>query len=223
MTTSNHVAILDSNPAIWLVYLYLLVHNAEIWLAMSHSAPVYYHLFPKKVSIAWRLVTPSFFLKGYEVLSKYVALYAANVIKDGNTLKALDLFCKYGAPANPQVNLTFSLTCDTCYLFGDIIEITSSHQYFLFTLYLSAFFLYWYCKEKTHFNHLVNCSSCRQNFNIYKRIVMDVISMPGLRSADSYRTWADLRDVLFEIVSATTLEQFSVLLSPLISFPTWLV
>lgn len=25
--------------------------------------------------------------------------------------------------------------------------------------------------------------------------------MPGLRSADSYRTWADLRDVLFEIVS----------------------
>lgn len=49
---------------------------------------------------------------------------------------------------------------------------------------------------------------------------MDVISMPGLRSADSYRTWADLRDVLFEIVSATTLEQFSVLLSPLISFPT---
>ena len=106
MTTlaSNHVAILDSNPAIWLVYLYLLVHNTEIWLALSHSAPVFYHLFPKKISIAWRLVTPSFFLKGYEVLSKYVALYAANVIKDGNTLKALDLFCKYGAPANPQVN-----------------------------------------------------------------------------------------------------------------------
>ena len=25
--------------------------------------------------------------------------------------------------------------------------------------------------------------------------------MPGLRSADSYRTWADLRDLLFEIVS----------------------
>lgn len=78
--------------------------------------------------------------QGYEVLSKYVALYAANLIKDGNTLKALDLFCRYGAPANPQ------------------------------------------------------------NFNIYKRIITDVISMSGLRSADSYRTWADLRDVLFEIV-----------------------
>lgn len=42
---------------------------------------------------------------------------------------------------------------------------------------------------------------CQQNFNIYKRIITDVISMPGLWSADSYRSWADLRDVLFEIVS----------------------
>lgn len=48
---------------------------------------------------------------------------------------------------------------------------------------------------------------------------MDVISMPGLRSADSYRTWADLRDVLFEIVSATTLEQFSECCF-LLSFPS---
>ncbi|XP_074628986.1 intraflagellar transport protein 172 homolog isoform X2 [Acropora palmata] len=77
--------------------------------------------------------------QGYEVLSKYVALYAANLIKDNNTLKALDLFCRYGAPANPQ------------------------------------------------------------NFNIYKRIISDVISMAGLSSAESYHTWADLRDVLFEI------------------------
>ena len=38
-----------------------------------------------------------------------MALYAANVIKDGNTLKALDLFCKYGAPANPQVNFVCSV------------------------------------------------------------------------------------------------------------------
>lgn len=34
--------------------------------------------------------------------------------------------------------------------------------------------------------------------------------MPGLRSADSYRTWADLRDVLFEIVSAiSSLHKFT--------------
>lgn len=43
------------------------------------------------------------FSQGYEVLSKYVALYAANLIKENNTLKALELFCRYGAPANPQV------------------------------------------------------------------------------------------------------------------------
>lgn len=47
----------------------------------------------------------SFLSQGFEVLSKYVALYAANLIKDGNTLKALDLYCRYGAPANPQVNI----------------------------------------------------------------------------------------------------------------------
>lgn len=44
-----------------------------------------------------------------------------------------------------------------------------------------------------------------QNFNIYKRIVTDLVSMPGLGAADSYRTWADLRDVLFEIVSMASI------------------
>ena len=57
--------------------------------------------------VVWHSVAlPSSFLsQGFEVLSKYVALYAANLIKDGNTLKALDLYCRYGAPANPQVNI----------------------------------------------------------------------------------------------------------------------
>jgi intraflagellar transport protein 172 len=41
--------------------------------------------------------------QGYEVLSKYVALYAANSIKEGDSLKALELFARYGAPANSQV------------------------------------------------------------------------------------------------------------------------
>lgn len=51
-----------------------------------------------------RALTICFLPQGYEVLSKYVALYAANLIKENNTLKALDLFCRYGAPANPQVS-----------------------------------------------------------------------------------------------------------------------
>ena len=32
-----------------------------------------------------------------------MALYAANLIKDGDLIKALDQFAQYGAPANPQV------------------------------------------------------------------------------------------------------------------------
>ncbi|XP_078397553.1 intraflagellar transport protein 172 homolog isoform X1 [Cetorhinus maximus] len=38
-----------------------------------------------------------------------------------------------------------------------------------------------------------------QNFNIYKRIFMDVVNMLDKNSADAYRTWADLRDVLFNL------------------------
>ena len=37
------------------------------------------------------------------MLSKYVALYAANLIKDGDQIKALRLFVEHGAPPNPQV------------------------------------------------------------------------------------------------------------------------
>ncbi|XP_048583111.1 intraflagellar transport protein 172 homolog [Nematostella vectensis] len=84
--------------------------------------------------------------QGYEVLSKYVALYAANAIKDGDSLKALELFARYGAPAN------------------------------------------------------------QQNFNIYKRIVNDVVSTPGLGGPDSYRTWADLRDVLYDVLEGISKE-----------------
>eukprot|EP00111_Clytia_hemisphaerica_P000435 TCONS_00001218-protein len=40
--------------------------------------------------------------QSFEVLSKYVALYAANLIKDGDQVKALRLFVEHGAPANPQ-------------------------------------------------------------------------------------------------------------------------
>ena len=42
-------------------------------------------------------------LQGGNVLSKYVALYAAELIKSNAALSALQLFSKYGAPPNPQV------------------------------------------------------------------------------------------------------------------------
>ncbi|XP_066234732.1 intraflagellar transport protein 172 homolog isoform X2 [Saccopteryx leptura] len=38
-----------------------------------------------------------------------------------------------------------------------------------------------------------------QNFNIYKRIFMDMVSSPGTNSAEAYHSWADLRDVLFNL------------------------
>ena len=38
------------------------------------------------------------------MLSKYVALYAASLIKDGDSIKALALFVEHGTPPNPQVS-----------------------------------------------------------------------------------------------------------------------
>ncbi|KAI1897568.1 hypothetical protein AGOR_G00084610 [Albula goreensis] len=35
-----------------------------------------------------------------------------------------------------------------------------------------------------------------QNFNIYKRMFLDLLSLPGRDSAEAYRMWADLRDVM---------------------------
>uniref|UniRef100_F6S4V7 Intraflagellar transport protein 172 homolog n=1 Tax=Ornithorhynchus anatinus TaxID=9258 RepID=F6S4V7_ORNAN len=38
-----------------------------------------------------------------------------------------------------------------------------------------------------------------QNFNIYKRIFTDMVSATGTNSAEAYHSWADLRDVLFNL------------------------
>ncbi|XP_064196298.1 intraflagellar transport protein 172 homolog [Anguilla rostrata] len=35
-----------------------------------------------------------------------------------------------------------------------------------------------------------------QNFNIYKRVFLDLLNLPGRGGAEAYRMWADLRDVL---------------------------
>lgn len=41
----------------------------------------------------------------------------------------------------------------------------------------------------------------QQNYNIYKRIASDMLKAKGQMGADSYRTWADLRDMLHDLVS----------------------
>ena len=45
--------------------------------------------------------------QGGAVLNKYVALYAAELIKTNAPLSALRLFAKHGAPANPQVHIIY--------------------------------------------------------------------------------------------------------------------
>lgn len=45
----------------------------------------------------------------------------------------------------------------------------------------------------------------QQNYNIYKRIVTDLLQNKELRSASAYRTWADLRDMLLDLVCTLVL------------------
>lgn len=40
----------------------------------------------------------------------------------------------------------------------------------------------------------------QQNYNIYKRVVSDMLKAKDLMRADAYRTWADLRDMLHDLV-----------------------
>lgn len=41
----------------------------------------------------------------------------------------------------------------------------------------------------------------QQNYNIYKRIAADVLQSKNLMNAQAYKTWADLRDMLHDLVS----------------------
>ncbi|KAG8304547.1 hypothetical protein J6590_091435 [Homalodisca vitripennis] len=81
---------------------------------------------------------------GPQVLHKYVALYATQLIKEGNTMKALNLYSQMGSPALPQ------------------------------------------------------------NYNIYRRISMDIIASPDLSGTDAYSTWARLRNMLYKLTEGMT-------------------
>ena len=97
---------------------------------------------------------------GPEVLHKYVAMYATQMIKDRQPENALDLYKQYGTPPYPA------------------------------------------------------------NFNIYKRIGIDLFSSENMSTGNSYQIWASLRDMYFGLVenlSSTNsggqaLEEFNLLL-----------
>ncbi|KAF7654055.1 hypothetical protein LDENG_00075250, partial [Lucifuga dentata] len=77
--------------------------------------------------------------QNFKILHKYVALYATHLIKEGDTVKALQLYVQHGVPPNPQ------------------------------------------------------------NFNIYKRLFLDLISLPGTEGPQCFRMWADLRNFLWQL------------------------
>lgn len=77
--------------------------------------------------------------KNEQLLSKYIARYAATLIKDGSTLQALRLYKKYGAPPTPQ------------------------------------------------------------NFNIYKRIALDILTQPFTGLA-LFIEFSELRDMLYDLI-----------------------
>ncbi|XP_028296342.1 intraflagellar transport protein 172 homolog isoform X2 [Gouania willdenowi] len=77
--------------------------------------------------------------QNFKILHKYVALYASHLIKEENTLKALELYTQHGAAANTQ------------------------------------------------------------NFNIYRRVFMDLTNLTHTQGHTSYRMWAELRNFLHQL------------------------
>lgn len=75
------------------------------------------------------------------LLDKYVALYATELIGNGNFTAAVEVFEKYGAAANPSA------------------------------------------------------------FNIYKRLIDEVISKGNTNTAAAYSAWASLRNMLLHLVN----------------------
>ena len=79
---------------------------------------------------------------GPEVLHKYVAMHATQLIREGNPQAALQLYTKHGAPPY------------------------------------------------------------QANFNIYKRIGVDLFSSKQLDNAEAYNTWAELRDLYLGLLES---------------------
>lgn len=77
--------------------------------------------------------------QNFKILHKYIALYATQLIKEEEPVRALQLYVNHGAPPNVQ------------------------------------------------------------NFNIYRRVFVDVVNLPDTDSAEVYRLWADLRDFLLQL------------------------
>lgn len=121
--------------------------------------------------------------QNFKILHKYVALYATHLIKEEEPLKALQLYVQHGAPPNPQVQNTLLQTNHYQCLIRAACLMSQNVQQ-----------INW---DSWHFP---------KNFNIYKRLFLDVISIADTDTSDSYRMWADLRSFLLQLVK----KEFSV-------------
>ena len=90
----------------------------------------------------WRKALTTASEHGPEVLHKYVAMNATQLIKEGNPSGALDLYKKYGTP------------------------------------------------------------NYRANYNIYKRIGVDIFSSKNIEKEDSYQVFSSLRDIYLSLVES---------------------
>lgn len=108
--------------------------------------------------------------QGGEILDKYVALYAAELLKSNAALTALQLFTKYGAHPHPQVRAS------------------SSWQH------LSLMFL-----SLQLYVILYVFSLSTQSFNIYRHLCKEVFGAPA-EGISAYAMYAQLRDVLLDLV-----------------------
>ncbi|EDV25844.1 uncharacterized protein TRIADDRAFT_24195 [Trichoplax adhaerens] len=63
--------------------------------------------------------------QGPDVLSKYIARFAASLIKEGNTERAMELFVKYGAPANKANFNIYRRICSDLFSRNDLLDASS--------------------------------------------------------------------------------------------------
>ena len=145
-------------------------------------------------------------------------------------MDALGLFLQHGAPLKPQVSVRVIVKeqvivektqfytglvaterdkpHNSPLKFRNILKIVLSHTYTRKSEVFNSCLLcpFGYCPElqNLHDGCCVHLNVV-QNFNIYKHLASQILSMP-MGDAGDYRNWADLRDLLLQLVSEATVD-----------------
>ncbi|KAI1241384.1 hypothetical protein IHE44_0009870 [Lamprotornis superbus] len=192
--------------------------------------------------------------QNYQVLHKYVALYATQLICEGSWDKALRLYVHHGAPASPQVlrasRAGITVCCHLCMsqapsLGWDCLVFSISStavdssrglkeisQHVLHGkeqrklsrwLQETPSILSYFPALSPAPHPASDCSTATlgaislayawqqessRNFNIYKRLFVEMVNAPGMNCAEAYSSWADLRDMLLSLANTVAHEEF---------------